>query len=1479
MHAERDHLVTVVFPELRERLERLGLDFYDVDLRWGVPEQEVDGEAANSWAYCKHWIDRVQPFFISMVGERYGWVPPASEVESEEDRKRWPGLSITDMEIRYALSDVALSHRRCFFYLRKTRVPHPPATSPKDFRDFVDREHDEKMKGLRVEIETCGRPVRHYEADWREDHFVSLGEFGELVLDDLWSGVLRDPRYVSPSAWNDALGHAPEEEPLYMDESQPIPREVWEKILACTRPPEADPAEEEARQMALFAEHRLRWFQDRRPTLERLHGFATEASSGIQLSVCVVKAVAGQGKSSLLAKLRQELIEGPSEHGSLVISHFVGATEGSTQVRALLLKLCRELESFGTGSENGEGERVELDQSSLADLRMDLARRLRNHTGRRLVIILDALNQLTSGHELDWLPQQLDPDVRIIVSCTDDAKTSRESPETQVLSALRNRHNEPKWLELPPLEDRDVREIVIQYLREYSKVLDQSSIDAICRLEQARNPLYLLVMLGELRTLGGNEMNRRVPELIAEMEVRHPDTESLFDWVLERLEVFGGEAVGSWCSHLALGREGMSSRELRELVATSLDLDEAVALRIERGLRRYLQRRGSQLDYFHGQLRSAVERRYIDSSKILRSNAATLHQKIAKYFEARWSEPDLHALSELPYHLVAAREWQRLESILTNSKFLDNKVRELSVWSLIDDFELAIDAWPARAQDATADALKALQYVKGALELSATSLESDSSQLHGHLMGRLIQSQGPVIERLLNDTRRSSGKRWLRPKRASLERPGGRLRTTIDMRESLSGVELFADGRQCLARARGKLFLVDCTRGMVFQSFEGRRETEQLVGYRVVRDGTELIAAWADRLVRRWVLQSGALIFEGHVPEEVLPGKRPHPDLRLRGSSSRSPEFYCIQFTSDGKKLFVPSATNKDPVLLVWDIEKEEVIRYLGRHHGLIETAAISDEDQYVVSGSSAGEAIVWDFRTGNAVASSIEGMESVADMELVPGSSRVVLGRKDSPGESNLEIWDWRSNELRSIGRYDWTDRMGIAAEGGCMVAATSAGRMDAIDLESGRRLFTLEEEPEGLPGANRPIDAISVTRDGSRAFAAARKGSVEVFDLRAGGRLVDSLPGHEGIIEDVAVSSDGRTAVTVSLRGRLHVWDMTLGRKTEQAAAHSGAVWTLAVRSETCEVVTGSDDSMLHLWDGRTGKRTRTFVGHQARRIPALCLTRDGRAISGADDQTVRVWEMATGRLIHTLRGQEGYVEVVCTDPDENRVLSSGRNGRVAIWNLTTGELLGTIEAHEEWVMGMAVTPDGKSVVTGSQDESVKVWDIKSGKRLGELRDEGQKVRALILLGNGRRLVTASDDGVTRIWDLTRGELVHSLKGTNRDALALSALSGTDSVACCGLDGSLNIWNAHAGKLVRCLIAAGPAIRAIGSTPSARYVLTAADDGFSIWEVEGGEKVAHFVGDSSMTGCIALDDTTFVTSERSGRVHILELVGDEAG
>ena len=42
MQAERDHLVKIIFPELRERCAERRLHLIDLDLRWGVTEEEAE---------------------------------------------------------------------------------------------------------------------------------------------------------------------------------------------------------------------------------------------------------------------------------------------------------------------------------------------------------------------------------------------------------------------------------------------------------------------------------------------------------------------------------------------------------------------------------------------------------------------------------------------------------------------------------------------------------------------------------------------------------------------------------------------------------------------------------------------------------------------------------------------------------------------------------------------------------------------------------------------------------------------------------------------------------------------------------------------------------------------------------------------------------------------------------------------------------------------------------------------------------------------------------------------------------------------------------------------------------------------------------------------------------------------------------------------------------------------------------------------
>src|SRR4029077_1764625 len=78
MHAERDALNRVVFPELRRRCQARGAEFVGLDLRWGVTEDEIQRD--GTLAICLQEIAQCRPFFVCLLGERFGSVYPPDEI-------------------------------------------------------------------------------------------------------------------------------------------------------------------------------------------------------------------------------------------------------------------------------------------------------------------------------------------------------------------------------------------------------------------------------------------------------------------------------------------------------------------------------------------------------------------------------------------------------------------------------------------------------------------------------------------------------------------------------------------------------------------------------------------------------------------------------------------------------------------------------------------------------------------------------------------------------------------------------------------------------------------------------------------------------------------------------------------------------------------------------------------------------------------------------------------------------------------------------------------------------------------------------------------------------------------------------------------------------------------------------------------------------------------------------------------------------
>jgi WD40 repeat protein len=1426
MHAERDHLVTVVFPELRERVERLGLEFFDVDLRWGVPAKDANGETANSWEYCRQWIDRVEPFFVCILGQRYGWEPEPEQLKDLDDRKRQQAQkrSITDMEVRHGVLSRNLS-RRSYFYLRADEAPASAS-------EFVDPPPLlDKLKLLKDEIRSCGRPVRSYPCQWTGEGFTEMEQFGRLVLDDLWSGVLRDERYVSKEVWRQALGADPDTDPIYAEESQPVPRELWEKIVESAKPEPRDPLYAEREQMDAFAVSRLRWFQGRTHELQQLSDFLNDPAKDAP-HLAVVAAVPGQGKSALLAKLLEQLKASPpprtprswfrfwaKSKPQFVITHFVGATERSASAHALVQRLLDELDRSGIRwpSEQQEGQEPKRDFNSLC---LRLAQWLGDYAGeRRIVILLDALNQLSDGYDLQWLPTRLGPSVRVIASCVEDDAAKANGPEQRVLQALVSRRSNPLRVKLQALTQEDVRTIVIAYLDEYCKVLDTVQVDAICALPQARNPLYLLVMLGELRTLGGNDMNRIVGELIASMPQDHPDTVSLFRWVLQRLEVFGSDAVQWWCLYLAHGRVGMSSHELADLLARKLGQDAAAkALLIERGLRRYLQHRGPMLDFFHGQLRQAVFEQYGP-----RAETPSVHSDIATYFRDLadpesnqiWKGGNPRPFLEVVFHLAAAQRLDELCETLCAIHFVEARCRHGQVFELIADYTMAQEHLPEAQEELRKERERQARLARWTEEITVYSRQW-SDRRDRLARGEVVCETEPQLP-----DPPASCRMWTEEE-IEVER-----KRIVEDPMRLDRIKAFAGfvEQECYP-----LLEFGTRHGFVVQQAFNHaprgpvhEEAKENVG-----------AITAPMLLRHW-----------------LPGSayNPKPAL-LRTLEGHIDDVNSVCMTPDGRRavsgsgnLQVPSASKRGTVR-VWDLETGKCLHTLEGHRRGVSSVSVTPDGRRAVSASMDKTLRVWDLETGVCMRV-LKGHRSrrVNCVSVTPDGRRAISVSGNSLGwDSRGRVWDLETGKCVRMLKGFMSKLTGVSMTPDGRRAVSSSydyWPLNVWDLETGEGVHL--QEHYGL------VNSVSMTPDGRLAVAAGwNDRTIRVWDVDVGVCL-QVLKGHtDGNwfgVRSVAVTPDGRRAVSAGDDQTVRVWDLDAGTSLRTLKGHSYDVSSVSVTPDGRRAVSagGRADHTIRVWDLESGE-CDTSEG-RSRRVARLSVTPDGRwAVSGGGYECARVWDLETGALLHTLESK--VTNSLSVTPDGRRVVLGGWRF-LSVWDLETGVLLNNIEVHDDYDFHcLCVTPDGLCVVAGGGDPdySLRVWNLETGKCLRMLKKTDRSyVEGLSVTPDGRRAVSTSDYGTLRMWDLETGKCLRVMWGHTNRVTSVSLTPDGRCAVSASVDKTLREWNLETGTLLRTLEAHSNDVNSVSLAPDGRYAVSASEDNtLRLWDLEAGADLA---------------------------------------
>ncbi len=170
MEKERHHFSTVIMPKLKKMCSARGVSVFSVDLRWGITyEDQINGQVLP---ICLKEIDRCRPFFIGILGNRYGSI--VNQI-SDDMLQLMPwlrehlGKSVTELEMLYGALDAAAREGKtnCCFLMRQD------AFSRELFPMEESAETMSKLACLKDSIRASSFPSYDY---------GSMAEFEEYIL-------------------------------------------------------------------------------------------------------------------------------------------------------------------------------------------------------------------------------------------------------------------------------------------------------------------------------------------------------------------------------------------------------------------------------------------------------------------------------------------------------------------------------------------------------------------------------------------------------------------------------------------------------------------------------------------------------------------------------------------------------------------------------------------------------------------------------------------------------------------------------------------------------------------------------------------------------------------------------------------------------------------------------------------------------------------------------------------------------------------------------------------------------------------------------------------------------------------------------------------------------------------------------------------------------------------------------------------------
>jgi len=754
------------------------------------------------------------------------------------------------------------------------------------------------------------------------------------------------------------------------------------------------------------------------------------------------------------------------------------------------------------------------------------------------------------------------------------------------------------------------------------------------------------------------------------------------------------------------------------------------------------------------------------------------HRELAQLGMKAYSQgienlPD-YMLAHLPLHLCQAEEWDHLEKLLTDIRFVEKKCADGMTYDLIRNFEDTICLMPEcqhLVENQKKHAEQRQQYTRDIVAYARGEAAFPEA----------VHSSQPLTEEaIVAENQRVMTSPTRQDRILAFYRFLFAQRHDLARFASIPGF--------CIQQAYNFTKtgpLADAVKGVMEEGID-HIILEQIVSHSLEKSLQpallRTLAGHSSWVICTAMTPDGQIAISGSV-DETLRVWSPEIGECLRVLRGHSDIVHDVAITPDGR---LAISASQDKTVRIWDLSSGSCLAVLDGHDEGVLSTSITPDGTIGASADRSGRILVWQLSDYTQI-HALETQLMARQIELSPNGKNLYVAFQDQ----SLHVWqissDSKHEPLENIHVNSCFD---ITPDEKMLVVNSSDGTAIVWNLETKEKMLSIDGHEKG-------IESLRITPDGNRAISAGRDKIVRVWDTRTG-VCYRNLQEHTRRVVSVCIRSDARQAISAGLDKTLRVWDIESGRCIQQLETHAFSVNSMCISQDGKTAISGSLDKLICLWDLETGKCKNILEGHTSS-VESVNLSATGQwAVTGSRDKTVRVWDIRTGDCALILDGHLDDVYSVCVSSDGKRAVSGSRDKTLRIWDLETGHCLKTLKGHSLTVGSVRLTPDKRWAVSGSRDRTLRLWDIETGECLKTLKGHHLTVESVIVSPDGNLLISASRDRTVRVWEMKTGECKQVLLGHTGWVRTVTTTPNSKYIISGSWDCTLRVWDIDTGECI---------------------------------------------------------------------------------